>query len=191
MRWRKAEGLSKIKCELALEDKAYVLATIHRAENTDNSARLEAVFDGLARVARHIPVVLPLHPRTRKALGTRAQESVGNLIMLDPVGYLDMVMLERSARLIATDSGGVQKEAFFYRVPCATLRTETEWTELVRSGWNTLITPHSADQVADRILAVLDTPCPTDHPAFYGDGDSASRIAEGLLSLCRAQGTPR
>jgi UDP-GlcNAc3NAcA epimerase len=167
-----------------VEGRPYVLATIHRAENTDDPKRLRAVFEGLTQVARRIPVVLPLHPRTRKGLGRAAGEFISNLMLIHPVGYLDMVMLERNARLIATDSGGVQKEAFFYGVPCATLRTETEWTELVQSGWNTLVPPEAASQVADRVLAVLDAPRPAQRPAFYGDGDAAPRIAKQLIELC-------
>jgi UDP-GlcNAc3NAcA epimerase len=166
-----------------VEGRPYVLATIHRAENTDDPKRLRAVFEGLTQVARRIPVVLPLHPRTRKELGRAVSGPLGDLMLIDPVGYLDMVMLERNARLIATDSGGVQKEAFFYRVPCATLRTETEWTELVQSGWNTLVPPQSGSQVADGVLAVLDAPHPAKHPDFYGDGDAASHIAKRLLGL--------
>lgn len=116
----------------------YILATVHRAENTDDPARLRAIFGGLLRVAADIPVVLPVHPRTRSALEREnlLREVQRHLRLIDPVGYLDMVMLERHARLIATDSGGVQKEAFFYRVPCVTLRDETEWVELVDLGWN-------------------------------------------------------
>ena len=182
----KVEKASKIMRRLALKGTAYVLATIHRAENTDNPTRLHAVFDELTHVARHIPVVLPLHPRTRKELGQAAGESVGKLMLIDPVGYLDMVILERNARLIATDSGGVQKEAFFYRVPCVTLRTETEWTELVQSGWNTLVPPQSGNQVADRVLAALDAPRPVPCSAFYGNGDAATRVTEHLLDMCGA-----
>jgi UDP-GlcNAc3NAcA epimerase len=181
----KAERSSRVMHELALEGRPYVLATIHRAENTDDPNRLRALFEGLTQVARHIRVVLPLHPRTRKALGQVTSQSIGDLILIHPVGYLDMVMLERNARLIATDSGGVQKEAFFYGVPCATLRTETEWTELVQSGWNTLVPPQSGNQVADRVLAVLDAPQPVQHPLFYGDGQAALRIAQHLIKLCR------
>jgi UDP-GlcNAc3NAcA epimerase len=183
---RKAETASSIMARLALEEKTYVLATIHRAENTDNETRLQALFEGLTRVAQHIPVVLPLHPRTRKGLADLGRQRIGKLMVIDPVGYLDMVMLERNARLIATDSGGVQKEAYFYRVPCATLRAETEWTELVQLGWNTLVPPESGKQVEDRVLGLLDAPLPGDHPALYGDGDAASLIAGHLMALRRA-----
>jgi len=165
---------------LGLRKGEYMLATVHRAENTDNPARLRAVFDGLREIGASVQVVLPLHPRTRQVLQQEADRSVGGLLLTDPVGYLDMIMLEKHARLIATDSGGVQKEAFFYHVPCVTLRAETEWTELLQSGWNRLVTPASGSQVAAGIRAMLDAPRPTAHPAFYGDGNAALLISEHL-----------
>ncbi len=139
---KKAEHSSSILDRLKLASKKYVLATIHRAENTDTPHLLHALLDGLMQIARTIPVILPLHPRTRKIIENDDRLSKLNAIkglqIIDPVGYLDMILLEKNAQLIATDSGGVQKEAFFYRVPCVTLRNETEWTELVELGWNTL-----------------------------------------------------
>jgi len=122
----KAEKQSRILQTLGLVPKTYVLVTIHREENTDDPARLETIFNGLDQVALEIPVVCLVHPRTRKALGQYGiwDRVSQHIRFLPPVGYLDMVMLEKHARLIVTDSGGVQKEAFFYRVPCVTLRTE-------------------------------------------------------------------
>ncbi|WP_147148836.1 non-hydrolyzing UDP-N-acetylglucosamine 2-epimerase [Oceanithermus desulfurans] len=165
---------------MRLEPRSYVLATVHRAENTDEPKRLEAVFEGLSRVAVELPVVLPLHPRTRKALESlgwleRARE---RLKLIGPVGYLDMVALEKNARLIATDSGGVQKEAYFFGVPCVTLRDETEWVELVDAGWNLLAPPHDAETVARSIRTHLDA---RGHPVeAYGDGRAAERIVSEL-----------
>lgn len=120
----KAERMSSILSRLHLAPKTYALATIHRAENTDSPHRLAAILDGFARFDSEI--VLPLHPRTRGRLATLGLALPGNVRTIDPVGYLEMVMLEKNASLIITDSGGVQKEAFFYRVPCVTLRDETE-----------------------------------------------------------------
>ena len=139
----KAERESRILQQLGLRPKQYVLATIHRAENTDDAQRLRSIFDGLELAAKEIPVIIPLHPRTREALKQEAQLSkvAQHVLVIQPVGYLDMVMLEKHSRLIATDSGGVQKEAFFYNVPCMTLRSETEWVELVELGWNRLVPP--------------------------------------------------
>ena len=177
----RAEKQSRILKMLDLNSKRYVLATVHRAENTDNTQRLEAIFGGLVLVAEQIPVVIPLHPRTRRALERigMLDEIKRKLRLIAPVGYLDMVMLEKNARLIVTDSGGVQKEAFFYRVPCVTLRDETEWVELVELGWNHLTSPISAAAVEAEVRAALDTEGRPGTP--YGKGDSARRIAQVLV----------
>jgi UDP-GlcNAc3NAcA epimerase len=169
----KAEAQSKILAELKLTKGGYVLATIHRAENTDEPARLQAILSALNEVAKELPVVLPIHPRTRKLL----PESSHRLILIDPVGYLDMVTLERNARLITTDSGGVQKEAYFYQVPCVTLRDETEWVELVECGCNRLASPTSAEHVLAKIRQSFADP-PITHEGLYGDGHAAVKIAE-------------
>lgn len=133
-----AERRSTILRDLGLEPRRYALATVHRAENTDDPARLGGILEGLHRiVASGLPVVAPLHPRTRTA-ATRYGLSLDGLKVLPPVSYLDMLMLEKHARVILTDSGGVQKEAFFLGVPCVTLRHETEWVETVQTGANWL-----------------------------------------------------
>lgn len=178
----KAEAKSRVLARLGLQPKGYILATVHRAENTDDLARLEAIFSGLVSVGKSIPVVLPMHPRTRAALRYMGPISdiEQRLRVIEPVGYLDMLVLEKNARLIATDSGGVQKEAFFYRVPCVTLRRETEWVELVELGWNQLVFPQSPRAVAEGILRGLET-----HQASetnpYGDGNSGELIVKHLL----------
>jgi UDP-GlcNAc3NAcA epimerase len=169
---------------LGIEPKAYVLATIHRAENTDDAGRLAAVFGGLARLAAEVPVVVPLHPRTRKALSALPGGMVATqaLSLIEPVGYLDMLLLEKNARLIVTDSGGVQKEAFFHGVPCVTLRGETEWVELVQSGWNELVFPVSAEHVHQGAHRALARAVPIERPQFYGRGRAAEEIADALLN---------
>lgn len=113
----------------------FVLATIHRAENTDDSARLGSIMGALGEVAAQVPVVMPLHPRTRKCID-RLGIPLGAVQAIDPVGYLEMVWLLANCSLVVTDSGGLQKEAFFFSKPCVTTRDETEWTELVDLGWN-------------------------------------------------------
>ena len=179
----KAERTSRLLQTLVLDGKDYVLATIHRAENTDNPRRLRAVFDALYRLSKEVAVVVPIHPRTRKALSRCGWRGGSGLRFIDPVGYLDMVVLERHARLIATDSGGVQKEAFFYRVPCATLRTETEWKELVNSGWNRLVPPFTAADIYRKLRRMLTSfRRPRASTSFYGAGDAARRIALALRS---------
>lgn len=120
----KAKAESRILETLALAPRSYVLATVHRAENTDDPALLGGILEGLGRIAAGIPVLLPLHPRTRSRLSTHGlrADAIPGLRLLPPVGLLDMIQLERNARAIATDSRGIQKEAFFYGVPCVTLR---------------------------------------------------------------------
>lgn len=180
----KAMRTSRILEKLALERGAYVLVTIHRAENTDDSRRLRAIFGALNRLTRDTRIVVPLHPRTRKALARLGFRPERGLKVIKPVGYLDMVMLEQDARLVATDSGGVQKEAYFYRVPCATLRTETEWMELLEAGWNTLVPPTSAEYVYRRLHRILrDFQPPRGNRRLYGDGRAAETIVKRLRSF--------
>jgi UDP-GlcNAc3NAcA epimerase len=177
-----AEAKSSILSRIGAERGRYVLATIHRAENTDALERLTAIIDGLLAIGRRTPVVLPLHPRTRVALerAGRLGAAQAGLTLIDPVGYVDMVMLERHATLIATDSGGVQKEAYFYDVPCVTLRDETEWTELLACGANRLAPPVSADTVARALAKALDGGRGPFTPGLYGAGDAGALIARRL-----------
>jgi UDP-GlcNAc3NAcA epimerase len=161
---------SSIAGTLGLEARRYVLATIHRAANTDDPNRLESLIAALGRTPD--AVVLPLHPRTRKSLAAGGIETPSNVRMIDPVGYGDMTALIASARVVVTDSGGVQKEAYWLAVPCVTLRDETEWIETVETGWNQLVSA-DADRVAD---AIAGAGRPSPHPALYGDGRAAERI---------------
>lgn len=179
----KAAQQSTVLERLNLEPSSYVLATVHRAENTDQPERLQAILAGFREVARKIPVVWPVHPRTRKVLDQLSLLAYGQdeAILIEPVGYLDMVMLESHACLIATDSGGVQKEAFFFRKPCVTLRDETEWVELVELGWNTLCPPLNARAIAQTILRCLNTQGQEAVP--YGVGDAGLKIARVLSTL--------
>ncbi|MEJ5376112.1 MAG: UDP-N-acetylglucosamine 2-epimerase (non-hydrolyzing) [bacterium] len=167
-----AERKSRILEELGLEKEGYALATVHRAENTDDPERLRAILSGLEGVAcEGLPVILPLHPRTEKEM-QRLGIAPNSIRIMDPVSYLDMVLLEKKARVIVTDSGGVQKEAFFFRVPCVTLREETEWVETVEAGWNVL-----AGCDPERILrAVLEARPGVESVWPFGDGRAAERI---------------
>jgi UDP-GlcNAc3NAcA epimerase len=172
---------STILRSIGLSPGEYLLATIHRAENTDDRTRLGAIGDALIELARERKVVWPLHPRTRRLLdscetGRRLAES--EVVLCEPVGYLDMLMLEKGARCILTDSGGVQKEAFFAGVPCVTVRDETEWVELVDLGWNRIASPAAG---ADAVVRAVRSAAPgrrDQHP--YGFGDAAQRIAAEL-----------
>jgi UDP-GlcNAc3NAcA epimerase len=176
-----AEPRTTLPDELGVAKGEYILATVHRAENTDDPARLVAIMDALVRVGRSRSVVLPLHPRTRAALDAAGMlEYVSRgCVVTEPVGYLEMLILEKNAALVVTDSGGVQKEAFFFEVPCVTVRDETEWTELVELGWNRLAPPVSADAVA----AAVDeqTGRRGEDTSLFGAGDAADRIAHLLL----------
>ncbi|MBP6320100.1 MAG: UDP-N-acetylglucosamine 2-epimerase (non-hydrolyzing) [Rubrivivax sp.] len=170
---------------LGLASGGYVLATVHRAENTDEPQRLQSIVAALQDLAATLPVVWPLHPRTRGVLQQAGwQGTAPGLKLIDPVGYLDMVQLEKHAALVATDSGGVQKEAFFHGVPCVTLRDETEWVELVDAGWNRLAPPRGAAGVAAALRAALGTRGRLVAP--YGQGDAAQRIVQRLAMDLRA-----
>lgn len=174
------DARGRVMGRLGLRRRAYALVTVHRAENTDHPERLAALMDAFATVAEQLPVVLPLHPRTRGALEAqgRLEPSTSQVRLIDPVGYLDMVQLEKHAAVIATDSGGVQKEAFFHRVPCVTLRAETEWVELLEAGWNRLAPPDSSGAVAAAMLGAVGSQGKDVSP--YGDGEAAGRIVARL-----------
>ena len=169
-----AEG--RVLAQLGLKPKDYVLATIHRAENTDHPERLAALVDALEVTARTLPVVWPMHPRARGVLeeSGRLGQLAHGVHVIEPVGYLDMVQLEKYATVIATDSGGVQKEAFFYQVPCVTLRDETEWVELVSAGWNRLAPPTDGAALARAITSAAGSVGKAVRP--YGEGDAAEKI---------------
>lgn len=167
-----AEQKSQVLERLSLRPSSYALATIHRAENADDPRLLRAIFVGLETVAQAgLPVVLPLHPRTRRQIETLGLSPKG-VQVLEPVSYLDMLLLEKNAWVILTDSGGVQKEAFFFRVPCVTLREETEWMETVEMGWNVLV-GCNPELIA---RAVLEAQCGKEGIWPYGDGRAAERI---------------
>lgn len=177
----KAERQSKILEILGLESGGYILSTVHRAYNTDVPERLKAIFNALSKIGEDIKVVIPLHPRTKAALLREGifEEVSKRIKVIEPVGYLDMIKLEKNAKLIVTDSGGVQKEAFFYKVPCVTLRDETEWVELVNLRWNYLVPPDSERFIEESIIKALNAPHGLDaHP--YGDGKAAEKIVEVL-----------
>jgi UDP-GlcNAc3NAcA epimerase len=160
----------------ALGVESFALCTIHRAENTDDPLRMRGILDGLALT--ETAIVLPLHPRTRKQIAEFGLDLPGNVQVVDPVGYLEMVWLEANCRVVITDSGGVQKEAYFHGKPCVTLRDETEWVELVEAGANVLV---GAD--ADRIAAMVSkvNNRREEIVGLYGDGDSARGILGKLL----------
>jgi len=167
-----AEQRSDALTRLGLSPGSYALATIHRPSNTDDPARLRAVLAALQSLASDYPVVFPAHPRTRRKLD-ELDFYTPSIKLIDPVGYLDMLVLERHARLILTDSGGVQKEAYFFAVPCLTLRRETEWVETVETGWNRLV----GDDLRSIVRLACDFRPTGSPPPLFGDGHAAERIA--------------
>jgi UDP-N-acetylglucosamine 2-epimerase len=159
---------------LELDPRSYVVATVHREANTAQP-RLGRIAEGLSRLAE--PVVFAVHPRTRKALEAEGLEPAVRTV--EPLGYLDFAALASQARVIVTDSGGLQKEAYWYDVPCVTLRPSTEWVDTVEVGANELV-----DDDPDRLVeAVARARMPQDRPQLYGDGHAAERIAEALVRL--------
>jgi UDP-N-acetylglucosamine 2-epimerase len=173
----RARETSRILDELRLEPGSYVLTTVHRAANTDDSARLADIFEALALLRER--VVVPLHPRTRAALMGTDIEVEPPVLLIEPVGYLDMIALEADARAVLTDSGGVQKEAYLLGVPCVTLRDETEWGETLADGWNVL-----AGTDTRRIIEAARRPRPAgEPPAVFGDGHAAERMVAALDGL--------
>ena len=161
----RAEKTSNILNELGLSHNDYAVATVHRPENTDSAERLQAVISYLQQQAESNKIVFPLHPRTRQ-YAERVGVSLRGLMAIEPVGYIDMAKLLQGARTVFTDSGGLQKEAYFHRVPCITMRGETEWVETVTHGWNRLW--NGPDFVARREINE------------YGDGRAAFRITQLL-----------
>jgi len=181
-----AEKQSNILRYLNLINTPYVLCTIHRNNNTDVPERLNNIFSALLVIAEEIKIVLPLHPRTKKFMQTQLNKellhrisSSENLLISEPVSFLDMIMLEKNCNLIITDSGGVQKEAYFFKKPCIVLRSETEWTELLDTGTTLL-----ADADYEKILSAyhsLQTVTVEKFIPFYGDGNASQKIAREIV----------
>lgn len=157
-----------------LSPRGYLLATVHRAANTDSETRLRAILEAFGRI--ECQILFPLHPRTRLAIDRYRISVPVNVQVVEPVGYLAMLRLEENARCILTDSGGVQKEAYFMGVPCVTLREHTEWGETVEAGWNRLVGANADDIVA----ATRDWDISMERPPLFGDGNAASRIVSLL-----------
>jgi len=173
-------GDTSALARLGLAGGEYLLATAHRAANVDDPALLGALVTLLERMPD--PVVLPLHPRTRARLRAHglAKRAAGAAQLTPPLGYLEFASLLHHAKAVLTDSGGIQKEAYLAEVPCITLRSTTEWTETIDTGWNTLV---GLD--AGAALRALNRPRPATHPRLYGDGKAAARVVEAIANLAR------
>lgn len=157
-----------------LYERGYLLATVHRSENTDDATRLSSILDAFNLVDE--PVIFPVHPRARRIINDLGFVPKPHLKLVDPVGYLDMVALLSFARLALTDSGGLQKEAYWLGVPCLTLRGETEWIETVETGWNVLVGSDSKN-ILDAVYSYRQ---PNSRPELYGDGHAAARCVDLL-----------
>lgn len=186
-----AHQKSDILSDLELKPKSYCLATVHRQENTEDPRRLLNIFTAFEELSSaDCPFIILLHPRTRKAF----QRHKGKVLLsphvrlLSPASYLDMIALEVHARVILTDSGGVQKEGYFARVPCVTLRDETEWIETIEAGWNHL---GGADcrQIADAFEKAINS-FPLEQSGVYGDGNASHLLLRNLIS-CHRKGRPK
>ena len=177
----RARQNSTVLQTLGLTPGAFALATCHRAENTDNPQRLGSILSALAEIATQLTVVMPLHPRTRKLIGDYGLASLlDQMTVTDPLPFLDMVALEQASRVILTDSGGVQKEAFFYGVPCITMRDETEWVETVDLGWNQLVGT-STPSILSAVNGIMQSPPKGVSAKPYGTGKAASDILALLI----------
>jgi UDP-N-acetylglucosamine 2-epimerase len=165
----------------------YYLATLHRAENTDDPKRLRSILKALNEIGEKIPVILPLHPRTKKMMKIyNLSPDIHRIKMIDPVSYLNMVMLEKHARAILTDSGGVQKEAYWFKVPCFTLRDETEWIETVESGWNILVGSETR-KIVDEVRHLVKRKPSTKRMRMFGNGKAGEKIVRILAKHSEPQ----
>ena len=180
-----ARRASDILSRQALRAGHYALVTVHRAANTDNPQRLKQIMAALNQVNE--PIVFPAHPRTRQVMDRLGIKLAPHVQLIEPVGYFDMMMLEDNARLIATDSGGVQREAYFLGTPCITLRDETEWIETVQAGWNKLVGAET-EKIVDAWLSFAP---PADRPPIFGEGRSGEQIAQIITESGLSFGLPR
>lgn len=160
----------------SLQEKDYILATIHRAENTDDHKKLHEIFSAFRKMDK--PVILPIHPRTRKLID-ELDIKLDNITIINPVGYLLMLYLTANAYMVVTDSGGLQKEAYFLKTPCTTLRDQTEWVETLENGWNILspIDVNTILRTVSRELNCLQHP----QPRLFGNGNAAEQICKAIL----------
>jgi UDP-N-acetylglucosamine 2-epimerase len=177
-----AQKRSTVLEDLNLEPKTYLLTTIHRPYNTDISENLRNIFQAFAEIGKVI--VFPAHPRTSKKIAAFESEVSQafvpeNVRITEPVGYLDMLMLEQNARLILTDSGGMQKEAYFFGVPCITLRPETAWIETVEAGWN-VVAGADISAIVESYQKAINSP-PIKRPNLYGDGKASGQVVMYLI----------
>lgn len=175
---------SRILKKLELKEKTFYLATIHRAENTDDPERLKNIFRAFSKIAKNYPLVIPLHPRTKKNISA-IKKFAGHLKIIPPQPYLDMLALSNSARLILTDSGGLQKEAFFLNTPCVTLRDETEWIETLKNGMN-ILAGAEEKQILNAVEKQENKKLKANQDYYFGDGDASGKIVNTIKRTINA-----
>jgi UDP-GlcNAc3NAcA epimerase len=163
----------KVRLEEVIEFKDYYLATIHRQENTDDALRLQNIFSALSEL--DLPVILPIHPRTKKIL--KKIKFSDNVKIINPVSYLEMILMLKNCEKVLTDSGGLQKEAYFLKKQCITLRDETEWTETLENNWNFIV---GTDP--NIILEKINAPKINEQNDYFGDGHSVAKIIDSILN---------
>jgi UDP-GlcNAc3NAcA epimerase len=176
----------KVLKQNKLESKKYVLATLHRAENTSSIESIRIILDALVEINKKIKVILPIHPRTKNILVANGllESYEAQLTIVEPVGYIDILCLENNAAIIITDSGGIQKEAFFQRVPCVTLFESTVWVELVEAGWNVVVPPKTSKAIVEGTMKMLEKKG-RKNISPYGKGDTAELIIKKVISFLK------
>jgi UDP-GlcNAc3NAcA epimerase len=167
----------KNKASIQINTDKFILMTLHRAENTDDPQRLKSIISAINQLDGY-DIILPLHPRTKKIIAQSGEKIASHIRVIEPVGFFDMLYLEERCQFILTDSGGVQKEAFFFKKPCITLRDQTEWVETIDTGWNVLV----GAEKNKIINAVESVSIPRDWPDLYGDGNSGRVISKELIN---------
>ena len=172
----------KLLTKFKIINKSYALATIHREENTNNKTILENILKSFN--SSQISIVLPLHPRTRKKIASFGLEDyLSSLIILEPLKYTEMLSLQLNAKIIVTDSGGIQKEAYFNKIPCITLRERTEWIGTLEHGWNIIANPNNFGNISEAIKKQLNFKLDSFHPSLYGDGHSSKSIIKKIREM--------
>ncbi len=183
----KVEDKTILLNKFKIKPKEYILCTIHRAENSDDKLRLTNILTVLNEISIEIPVILPLHPRTKKMADKFGLKQLfSEITTIEPLGFIDMILLEHNAKLIITDSGGVQKEAYFHKVPCVTLREETEWVETVDAGWNMLADVSLKESIYMSVQSMIDFSGNRMDIDEYGDGKASGKIANIILQIMPA-----
>jgi UDP-N-acetylglucosamine 2-epimerase len=171
----------EVLCKYGLSKKQYVLVTIHRAENTDNKDQLSKILSSLRFISQNMEVILPLHPRTKKMIKEFSISTKG-ITIVNPISYFSIIALLAYAKVVITDSGGLQKEAYYSKTPCLTIRDETEWVETLENKWNQLVSLRNETDLIDKLEIALKTDYEnTPYEYFYGSGNAANIVISSIL----------